>query len=81
MVVNLFIKDVKNKQNPIVRGLAVRTMGCIRVPKINEYLAQPLKEALQDTEPYVRKTAALCVSKVYEITPDIVENNGLIDTL
>lgn len=29
----------------------------------------------------MRKTAALCVSKVYEITPDIVENNGLIEFL
>jgi vesicle coat complex subunit len=81
MVVNLFRKDVQNKASPMLRALAVRTMGCLRVPKINEYLAEPLKEALKDTEPYVRKTAVLCVPKVYEVSPEIVEEHGLLDEL
>jgi len=33
--------------NPLVRALAVRTMGCIRVAKIAEYLCDPLQLALQ----------------------------------
>jgi vesicle coat complex subunit len=65
----------------MLRALAVRTMGCLRVPKINEYLAEPLKEALKDTEPYVRKTAVLCVPKVYEVSPELVEEHGLLDEL
>lgn len=53
-------------------------MGCVRVPSINQYLAEPLKEALVDPEPYVRMTAALCIPKVYEVSPDIIENHNLI---
>ena len=41
-------------------------MGCIRVDKITEYLAPPLKRALGDEDPYVRKTAALCVAKLHD---------------
>lgn len=33
--------------NPLVRALAVRTMGCIRVDKITEYLCDPLEKALK----------------------------------
>jgi len=33
--------------NPLIRALAVRTMGCIRVDKITEYLCDPLAAALK----------------------------------
>lgn len=56
-------------------------MGCVRVPSINQYLAEFLKEALVDPEPYVRMTAVLCVPKVYEVSPDIIEAHSLIQTL
>lgn len=56
-------------------------MGCVRVPSINTYLAEPLKDSLNDQEPYVRMTAALCIPKVYEVSPDIIENHGLITAL
>lgn len=45
--------------NPLIRALAVRTMGCIRVDKITEYLCDPLQRCLKDEDPYVRKTAAV----------------------
>ncbi|EGR27514.1 hypothetical protein IMG5_194630 [Ichthyophthirius multifiliis] len=81
MVINLFRKDMDNKANPLLRALAVRTIGCLRVHKLNEYLVVPLKNSLNDQEPYVRKTAALCVPKVYEVSPQIVEQAGLIDMM
>ena len=68
----------KTTANPMLRALAVRTIGCLRVHKLNEYLVPPLKNCLEDEEPYVRKTAALCVSKVYEVSPKLVEEAGLI---
>lgn len=64
-----------------MRALAARTMGCIRVKKLNEYLIGPLKEAMLDDDPYVKKTAILCVPKVYEINPELIEENGIIDLL
>lgn len=33
--------------NPLIRALAVRTMGCIRVDKITEYLCEPLRKCLR----------------------------------
>ena len=62
LAVNTFVKDAAD-QNPLIRALAVRTMGCIRVDRIVEYLCEPLRKCLRDEDPYVRKTAAICVAK------------------
>jgi vesicle coat complex subunit len=37
--------------NPLIRALAVRTMGCIRVDKITEYLCDPLHRCLKVGRP------------------------------
>ena len=47
-------------------------MGCIRVDKIVEYLCEPLRKCLKDEDPYVRKTAAVCVAKLYDINGELV---------
>lgn len=36
---------------------------------------------MNDEDPYVRKTAVLCVPKVYEVSPDLVNTNGLIEAM
>ncbi|KAH8064417.1 hypothetical protein JL722_1286 [Aureococcus anophagefferens] len=41
LAVNTFVKDAADP-NPLVRALAIRTMGCIRVERITEYLCEPL---------------------------------------
>mmetsp|Transcript_79655 Transcript_79655/g.223428 ORF Transcript_79655/g.223428 Transcript_79655/m.223428 type:complete len:885 (-) Transcript_79655:21-2675(-) len=80
LAVNTFVKD-SNDANPLIRALAVRTMGCIRVDRITEYLCEPLSRALRDEDPYVRKTAAVCVAKLYDIAPDLVAERGFLETL
>lgn len=80
LAVNTFVKDTTNN-NPIVRALAIRTMGCIRVEEITEYLCEPLRKCLRDPDPYVRKTAALCVPKFYEINHELCEEQGFISSL
>lgn len=67
--------------NPLIRALAVRTMGCIRVDKITEYLCEPLRKCLKDEDPYVRKTAAICVAKLHDINSSMVEDQGFLDQL
>ena len=69
MAINTFRKDSTERVNPLIRSLAVRTMGCIGIEQMVEYLTGPLIGAMDDEDPYVRKTAALCVAKVYEIDP------------
>jgi vesicle coat complex subunit len=71
LAVNTFVKDTQDP-NPLIRALAVRTMGCIRVDKIVEYLCEPLRKCLKDEDPYVRKTAAVCVAKMYDINGELV---------
>ncbi|OAF68171.1 Beta-1-adaptin [Intoshia linei] len=80
MAVNTFTKDCDDP-NPFIRALAVRTMGCIRVNRITEYLCDPLRNCLSDSDPYVRKTAAICVAKLYSIKADLVENHGFLELL
>ena len=80
LAVNTFVKDA-NDSNPLIRALAVRTMGCIRVDRITEYLCEPLSRALRDEDPYVRKTAAVCVAKLYDIAPDLVRERGFLEVL
>ena len=64
--------------NPLIRALALRTMACIRVQKIVEYLIMPLGKCIDDVDPYVRKTAAVCVAKLYDMAPERCEEEGFI---
>ena len=81
MVVNSFVRDASDKRNSMVRAMALRTMGCLRVKELNEYLISPLKDALTDDDAYVVKTAVMTVAKIYEHNPELLEKNGLLDTL
>ncbi|KAG5448023.1 AP-1 complex subunit beta-1 [Clonorchis sinensis] len=80
MAVNTFVKDCDDP-NPLIRALAVRTMGCIRVDKITAYLCDPLRKCLKDEDPYVRKTAAVCVAKLHDIDAELVEDSGFLELL
>jgi AP-1 complex subunit beta-1 len=74
LAVNTFRKDSQVKLNPLIRGLAIRTLGCIGIEAVLDYLLEPLKESMKDEDPYVRKTAALCVAKIYETSPSRAED-------
>jgi vesicle coat complex subunit len=36
---------------------------------------------IQDDDPYVRKTAAICVAKLYDINAELVEDRGFLENL
>jgi AP-1 complex subunit beta-1 len=80
LVVSTFQRDASG-QDPLIRALALRTMGCIRVDHITEYLCEPLGRGLKDKDPYVRKTAAVCVAKLYELNSELAEEQGFLDSL
>jgi AP-1 complex subunit beta-1 len=80
LAVNTFRKDSLDP-NPLIRALAVRTMGYIRLEAVAEYLMDPVRRCCRDTDPYVRKTAAICVGKLFAIAPVMVEEQGFIDLL
>ncbi|KAK7202315.1 adaptin complex 1 subunit [Novymonas esmeraldas] len=64
LAVNTFLQDTTNS-SPVVRALAVRTMMCIRVASVLEYTLEPLRRAVADPDPYVRKTAAMGLGKLF----------------
>ena len=80
LAVNTFVQDSEDP-NPLVRALAIRTMGCIRVDKMVDYMEEPLRKTLKDESPYVRKTAAICVAKLFDLNPALCLENGFLETL
>ncbi|KNC56375.1 coatomer [Thecamonas trahens ATCC 50062] len=78
--INTFLKDTHN-HNPLIRALAIRTMGSIRVDTMIEHLTEPLTAALRDEDAYVRKTAAVCVAKLYAMNRSIVADHGFLESL
>jgi AP-1 complex subunit beta-1 len=80
LAVNTFVQDSEDP-NPLIRALAIRTMGCIRVDKIIDYMEEPLRKTLRDESPYVRKTAAICVAKFFDLNPKVCIENGFLETL
>lgn len=80
LAVNTFVQDTEDP-NPLVRALAIRTMGCIRVDKMVDYMEIPLNRTLNDENPYVRKTAAISVAKLFELNKQICIDNDFLTKL
>jgi AP-2 complex subunit beta-1 len=64
-----------------MRALALRTISYVHVRQFVESTVQPLKALLKDNDPYVRKTAAFTVAKLYDHDRVLVESSDLIDRL
>ena len=71
MIVNYLSKDARDKR-ALIRALAIRTFGGLKVAKLNEYLIEPLLEGLSDKSSFVRKTAVLAVGKMFEVSRDLL---------
>ncbi|KAJ2079200.1 beta-adaptin [Coemansia sp. RSA 988] len=78
LAINTFVKDAEDS-NPLIRALAIRTMGCLQVQEVMDYLSDPLRKCLGDSNPYVRKTAVMCVAKVFDLDQAATEENGFVE--
>lgn len=56
-------------------------MSYIHVREFVEATVGPLKKLMADSDPYVRKTAAITVAKIYDHDKRLVEGSDLIDRL
>ncbi len=70
-----------NDRNPLIRALAIRTMSYIPIPVVTDALSDNLRHALKDRDAYVRKTAAICVAKLYAADPRKAEKGGFVELL
>ena len=80
MCVNTLQRDCGN-EDPMVRGLALRSLCSLRLPAIVEYISDPLKRSLVDNHAYVRKTGVMSILKLHHLAPDVVKDMDLLDTL
>ena len=46
-----------------------------------DYMEEPLRKTLRDESPYVRKTAAISVAKLFDLAPAMCLENGFLETL
>lgn len=56
--------------NQLIRASALRVLSSIRVQMIAPIMMLAIKEAVMDMSPYVRKTAAHAIPKLYSIDPE-----------
>ena len=76
-----YILQDTEDSNPLVRALALRTMSYIHVKEFVEATVIPMKSLMKDPDPYVRKTAAMTVAKIYDHDKHLVERSDIIDRL
>ncbi|KAI9348666.1 Clathrin/coatomer adaptor, adaptin-like protein [Obelidium mucronatum] len=80
LTISAFERDLVDP-NPLIRALALRTMGYMQVDKLIEALSTALLKCLVDKDAYVAKTAAISVVKLYTHDRGVVERVGLIEKL
>jgi AP-4 complex subunit beta-1 len=80
LTINTLRKDASDR-DPTIRGLALRTMTSLKLPSIVEYIHKPIQDGLVDKSGYVRRTAVMGVLKIYYISPDIITDMNVINTL
>ena len=72
MCINTLRRDCDN-DDPMVRGLALRSLCNLRISSMLEYIEQPLQKSLTDTSAYVRKTGVMAVLKIHSINSTITQ--------
>ena len=72
-----FVKDSMH-ENPLVRGIALRTMTALQVPTMTSYGNEVVMRGLRDSDPYVRRTAAYGVLKLYHTAPEVLQETGRV---
>mmetsp|Transcript_26734 Transcript_26734/g.33423 ORF Transcript_26734/g.33423 Transcript_26734/m.33423 type:complete len:799 (-) Transcript_26734:407-2803(-) len=80
MAINTLLRDCSN-EDPMVRGLALRSLSSLRLKEVVEYVQEPIRRSLGDVNGYVRKTAVMSVLKLHHLDPISVANSNMIDTL
>jgi AP-4 complex subunit beta-1 len=80
LAINTLANDCRD-ESPLVRGLALRSLSSLRVPKLVEHLLSLIKEGLNDPSPYVRKTAVLSVVQLQKISPKTIDAEKFVDRL
>mmetsp|Transcript_92943 Transcript_92943/g.266419 ORF Transcript_92943/g.266419 Transcript_92943/m.266419 type:complete len:839 (+) Transcript_92943:187-2703(+) len=80
LAVNTLLKDCRD-DDPMIRGLALRSLCSLSLVNMIEYLQPAVQRALEDVNGYVRKTAVVGVVKIFHIMPSVVLESDLVTTM
>nr|KAF6304600.1 adaptor related protein complex 4 subunit beta 1 [Pipistrellus kuhlii] len=80
LAINTLCKDCSDP-NPMVRGLALRSMCSLRMPGVQEYIQQPILSGLRDKASYVRRVAVLGCAKMHNLHEDSEVDGALVNEL
>ncbi|CAH2220230.1 AP-4 complex subunit beta-1 [Pelobates cultripes] len=80
LAINTLCKDCSDP-NPMVRGLALRSMCNLRMPGIHEYIQQPILNGLRDKASYVRRVAVLGCAKTNTMHGDAEVDGTVVNEL
>ena len=80
LAINTLQKDCRD-EDPMTRGLALRSFTGLRLPNVAEYLPKVIGDGQKDQSPYVRKTAVMGCVKLHLLCPDAITHSDLVDTL
>jgi len=69
--INTFQKDLDNP-NPRIRAQALRVLSSVRLALIAPIQVIAIQRCVDDASPYVRKTAAHAITKVFDVNQDHV---------
>ena len=79
---NIVFLHIFQDPNQLIRASALRVLSSIRVPVIVPIVMLAIRDSAVDMSPFVRKTAAHAIPKLYSIDPDQKEELvGLIEKL
>ncbi|SBT30870.1 adapter-related protein complex 4 beta 1 subunit [Plasmodium ovale wallikeri] len=80
LTINTLQKDSKD-EDPIIRGLALRSFCNLRINNLFEYIEGPLFNGLNDKNSYVRRIAIISCIKLIKMNPHISIKNDVIKIL
>ncbi len=80
LAINTLVKDCVDS-NPMVRGLALRTLSSLPDVTLVQYTSQPVVRGLTDSSAYVRRVAVMSCIKIHQLTPDVIHEHDIIDQL
>eukprot|EP00933_Yihiella_yeosuensis_P036911 TRINITY_DN30749_c5_g1_i1.p1 TRINITY_DN30749_c5_g1~~TRINITY_DN30749_c5_g1_i1.p1 ORF type:complete len:865 (+),score=177.28 TRINITY_DN30749_c5_g1_i1:241-2595(+) len=80
LAVNTLQKDCRD-DDPMIRGLALRSLCSLNLANMVEYLQPAVQRALEDVNGYVRKTAVIGVVKLFYIAKYAVTDTDILPSL
>jgi vesicle coat complex subunit len=78
--INTLCKDSRDA-DPMVRGLAIRSLTSLRLPNVVEYVMEPIRKGLVDNSSYVRKAAVMGILKIHHMAPVMIQESDFVNQL